>query len=101
MGARRAGRGFMGALKSRDELRDLERRWRSTGDPGLEVAYFLARVRIGEVEPSFVALAAFLGYLPARRLHKLSDGVHDDLIFWINSCFKARHDYRRPGRLLP
>ncbi|HBP17532.1 MAG TPA: hypothetical protein DEA08_07055 [Planctomycetes bacterium] len=52
----------------RDEhLRELERRFRQGGGEEEEVAYLLARLRVGELPAERLRIAALVGYAPARR----------------------------------
>lgn len=52
----------------RDErLRELERRFRQGGGEEEEVAYLLARLRVGELPAARLRIAALVGYAPARR----------------------------------
>jgi hypothetical protein len=51
-----------------EQLRELERRWRTTGALDDEVAWVSALVRAGEVSAGDLELAATLGSLAARRL---------------------------------
>jgi len=53
---------------SDERLRELERRWRDSGDPGDEARYLGARLRAGGLERRALALAAFLGHPAARAV---------------------------------
>lgn len=48
-------------------LRQLERRWRASGDPADEAAWVLACLRAGELPAARVEVAALLGHEPAAR----------------------------------
>lgn len=48
------------------KLRELERRWRETGAVDDEAAYLLERVRVGDLTPERVELAAYCGNAGAR-----------------------------------
>jgi hypothetical protein len=50
-----------------EKLRDLERRWRQTGSVGDEAAYLLERVRVGDLLPTKLELAAYCGHAGASR----------------------------------
>lgn len=50
------------------ELRELERRWRASGDPGDEAAWLLARLRSGSLPLERIEIAALLGHEPAVRV---------------------------------
>lgn len=50
------------------ELRDLERRWRTTGDPGDEAALLRERVRLGDLTWDRLELAATVGHDGAARV---------------------------------
>jgi hypothetical protein len=45
-----------------ERLRELERRWRESGAIDDEAAYLRQRVKVGELSPESVELAAFLGH---------------------------------------
>lgn len=47
-------------------LRALERTWRESGRSADEQAWLAARLRAGELDPQRLALAAWLGHLPAQ-----------------------------------
>lgn len=61
---------------SDEKLRDLERRWKNTGRIEDEVAFLRERVRLGELDPARLELAAFLGH-PASRLASGRSGKPD------------------------
>ena len=64
---------------SDEHLRDLERRWRTSGDPQAEAAYLLARVRAGRLERSRLEVAAHLGHAAAcAALDRLPPESEDD-----------------------
>jgi hypothetical protein len=48
-------------------LRELERQWRATGDPGLEARYLAERLRTGRLARERLELAAYAGHGPARE----------------------------------
>lgn len=45
-----------------ERLRELERRWQATGDPGDEGRWLAARVQCGRLSPSALEVAAWLGH---------------------------------------
>ena len=49
-----------------DQLRNLARRYRETGDPADEAAWLRERVRSGELASDRLELAAYLGHQPAH-----------------------------------
>lgn len=54
-------------------LRDLERRWRASGDPADEARLLAERLRLGELTRERLELAAFVGHIGARTA--LGDGA--------------------------
>lgn len=67
---------------SDDRLRELERRWRTTGAPEDEGAWLSERVRAGELSPVRLHAAAALGHSAARIA--LSDRVWHDEATWVS-----------------
>lgn len=58
---------------SDEALRELERRYRSTGDHADEVAWLAARLRAGRLEAKNLQAAAKLGHSPAMELTGLTE----------------------------
>jgi len=58
---------------SDERLRELERRWRESGELDDEVAWLAERVRAGELSPRALELAAHLGHEAAGRLSPASE----------------------------
>jgi len=49
-------------------LQQLERAWRASGSVEDEVVYLQARLRVGELSPTYLEAAACLGHDPAQRI---------------------------------
>lgn len=62
-------------------LRQLERRWRASGDPADEAAWLLGRLRAGELPAERLELAALLGHEPAARAAQEADRPLPPLLF--------------------
>jgi hypothetical protein len=73
---------------SDEKLRDLERTFRQTGSPDDEAAWLLERVRIGELTPERLELAAYCGHEAARRAIQTSHGAASikDLATYASRC---------------
>ncbi|MCW8140066.1 MAG: hypothetical protein KIT58_14300 [Planctomycetota bacterium] len=67
-------------------LRELERRWRESRAVEDEAAYLLERVRVGELSPERLELAAHCGHEAARRATGASaDHGRHDLEEWLSA----------------
>lgn len=69
-------------------LRELERRWKQSGEAEDEAAYLAARVRSGDVDRERLLLAAYLGHGAAERVLNLLDDpvlrkAREDL-YWVD-----------------
>ena len=58
---------------SDEALRALERRWRASGSTADEADYLRERVRVGDLAPDALALAAYCGHAAARLAQDVSE----------------------------